>query len=54
MVIVGIDDFKAEGLRIAAALVLPDQIFLLRPDVRVAIKDDRPYTVVHQAFYDGR
>lgn len=54
VVIVGIDDFKAEGLRIAAALVLPDQIFLLRPDVRVAIKDDRPYPVVHQAFYDGR
>lgn len=54
MVIVGIDDFKAEGLRISAAFILPDQIFLLWPDVWVAIEYDGPDAASHQTFDDGR
>lgn len=53
MVIVGIHDFKSEGCRIACTLVFPDEIFLLRPDIRVTIEDRGTDAVLHEVFYNG-
>ena len=53
MVIVGVHDFKSEGSRIACTFVLADEIFLLRPDIGIAIEDRGTDAVPHEIFYNG-
>jgi hypothetical protein len=53
VVIVGIDDFQPEGLRVSRALILTDLIFLSRIYVRIAIIYDRSDSVLEQMLDDG-
>ena len=53
MVIVGVHDFKSEGSRIARTFVLADEVFLLRPDIGIAIEDRGTDAVLHEIFYNG-
>ena len=54
MVIVGIDDFQAEGLGVSSTFVLADVILFERIDIGIAIIDDGGNAMLHQAFNDGR
>ena len=54
MIIVGIDDFQAEGLGVSGTFVLADVVLFERIDIGIAIVDDGGNAMLHQAFDDGR
>ena len=54
MIIVTINPSDSETLCMALALLLSDIILLSGPDIRVKIKDGRPYVVLHHPLDDSR
>ena len=53
MVIIRVNDFQTERLRISRAFVLADLIFLKRIYVRITIIYDRSDVVLHHRLDDG-
>ena len=54
MIIVGIDNFQAEGLGVSGTFVLTDVVLFERIDSGSALVDDGGNALLHQACDDGR
>ena len=54
VVVVVIDDLQSQSRCVTGSFVLPDEVFLLRPDVRVAVINDRLPAVCQHPFNNGR